>query len=115
MTVYEVIAYASSPTMGDFVVMVLAETENANEAAIVVEELWERFPNHRLHVSLVRPVRAEVAWDFWEQTTGIKGRILMTLRLADGTTSESRIINYIDRQDVMNLLGRPLRKGSLAH
>jgi hypothetical protein len=115
MTVYEVIANATSPTMGEFAAIVQAETETAYEAAAVVEGLWERFPNHRLRVWAVRPVRAQVAWDFWEKTAGIKGRILMTLHLANGTTGEPRIMNYIDRQDIMNLLGLPPRKGSLAH
>lgn len=115
MTVYEVIAITVSPTMGELTAVVLAETDTATEAIGVVEELWERFPNHGLNVWAVRPVRAEVAWDFWERTEGIKGRILMTLRLADGSTGASRILNYIDRQDVMNLIGRPPEKGSFTH
>jgi len=115
MTVYEVIAGASSPTHDKFVVVILAEVESAGEATRVLEKLWERFPNHGLDVCAVRPVRAEAAWDFWQKTAGIVGRILMTLRLADGTSGEPRVINYIDRQDIMNLLGRPPRRGSLTH
>ena len=81
MTVYEVIAGASSPTHDKFVVVILAEVESAGEATRVLEKLWERFPNHGLDVCAVRPVQAEVAWDFWQKTAGIVGRIMMTLRL----------------------------------
>ncbi len=115
MTVYEVIAGVSSPTQGEFAVTVVAETETADEAARVLEELWERFPNHGLDVRAVRPVRAEVAWDFWQKTEGIKGRILMTLRLADGTSGEPRVLNYIDRLDVVNQEARMFGKMCLTH
>ena len=115
MMVYEVIAGASSPTQGRFVVVVLAETETAKEAARVLDELWERFPNHGLDVCAVRPVRAEVAWDFWEKTEGIKGRVLMRVRLADGTSGEPRVLNYIDRLDVVNQEARMFGKMALTH
>jgi hypothetical protein len=106
VTVYEVIAGAASPTNGEFAVTVVAETETADEAARVLEELWERFPRFTLDVRAVRPVVAEVAWDFWQKTAGIKGRILMQIRLADGSSGEPRVVNYIDRQDIVNQILR---------
>jgi hypothetical protein len=88
VTVYEVVAGVTSRKNGDYAVVVLTGSEIQQEAACVLEELWGRVEHHTIHVRTVRPVQAEVAWEFWQETVGVKGRILVQLRLRDGSRSD---------------------------